>query len=157
MFRIDVTVLLSQQCQEHVCPVAFNLWCTAVKRLPVVSLMRDSLLWALQPGVTHLKILCVGQVRESHSGLPYLLLLPTSAGLDSLEKIYWSRQSFWEELQHVVLYFYFSGHQGFLPFNSIACPDVSALCTPSCGLLWQLLVQTSFCSLWLLLPAGTVG
>lgn len=69
---------------------------------------------------------------------------------------YWSRQSFWDELKHIVLYFCFSGHQGFLPFNPITCPDVSALCTPSCGLLWQLHVQTSFCSLWLLLPAGTV-
>lgn len=109
-----------------------------------------------QVGVTDQKILCVGEVRESHSGLPCLLLLPFLLDRIAWKKIYWSRQSFWDELQYTVLYFYFSGHQGFLPFNSIACPDVSALCTPSCGLLWQLHVQTSFCSLWLLLPAGTV-
>lgn len=49
-----------------------------------------------------------------------------------------------------------SGYQRLLPFNPSPCSDFSALSTPSCGLLWQLHVQTSFCSLWLLLPAGTV-
>lgn len=48
-----------------------------------------------------------------------------------------------------------SGYQRLLPFNPCPCSDISALSTPSCGLLWQLHVQTSFCSLRLLLPAGT--
>lgn len=41
---------------------------------------------AWQTDVTNLKILCVGKVRESCSGLPYLLLLPISAGQDSLKR-----------------------------------------------------------------------
>lgn len=47
-----------------------------------------------------------------------------------------------------------SGYQRLLPFNPSTCSDVSALCTPSHSLLWQLHVQRSFCSLWFLLPAG---